>query len=168
MALVDVRDVKEIGCERPPFRAWTSVQAATQRVAHTLVIVVGDRAARMPVSMSVTHSATAWFATPSQTLLGGVHAHLPAPLRSTRHARATRLQEGTCKDRARRCVPPSVGASHTGHARDLFAPTASRVSVPPASRPLHRVRAALARLSLGSQSGRLEASSRGVNPDGRR
>ena len=37
MAQVDVRDVKEIGCERPPFRARTFVQAATQRVAHTHV-----------------------------------------------------------------------------------------------------------------------------------
>ena len=37
MALVDVREVKESGCERPPFRARTFVQAATQRVAHTHV-----------------------------------------------------------------------------------------------------------------------------------
>lgn len=37
MALVDVREVKDIGCERPPLRTWTFVQAATQRVAHTPV-----------------------------------------------------------------------------------------------------------------------------------
>ncbi|MBP7777555.1 MAG: hypothetical protein KA371_10535 [Acidobacteria bacterium] len=58
MALVDVREVKEIGCERPPFRARTFVQAATQRVAHTHVPDPGASWSRAPTNCSFVNALT--------------------------------------------------------------------------------------------------------------
>jgi hypothetical protein len=71
MALVDVRDVKEIGCERPPLRARTFVQAATQRVAHTPVPDPGASWSRAPTNCSFVNALT--------------YARCRCPTRTARH-----------------------------------------------------------------------------------